>query len=162
MIQGIHFMRTNIIMGFGIGLAIAMTLASTVSLADDQAKTDEALIGDYTFESVQIGDESVPLEKLKAARIHIGKDEITIMTPGGESVVEYHLASSEGDQPARIMLEVTASPKKDRIGVHATGLIMKQGNTVQLIYDLQKDRSPDDFKPDGPQQHLIVMKAEKP
>lgn len=156
-------MRSRIIItGLGFGLLLVLMPALQAAVAFGQDEDAKPFIGDYVFQKVLFGDKEYPLEEIKDAKIRIDDGRITITTPGGQSVVRSEVTPGREGQPSKLMMVVTASPKQERVGMDATGLIEKRGETVWLIYDLQDGRSPKDFKPVDEQQHLIVLEAAKP
>lgn len=151
----------TLITGFGFGLLLVLLPVSRGALALGQDQGNKAFLGDYKFQKVQFGDKEYPFEKVKDAKVQIDEDRITISTPDGKTVIRYQLRTAEKDQPRRITMVITEAPEKEKVGMHAKGLIEKQGETVRLNYDLEEDRLPKDFQPVDEQQHLIIMEPAK-
>lgn len=143
-----------------IAIGVA-ALVSTTALAGPAEDTlGEKLLGTYAYVSGKRGDEAVEKERL-TGKVRITKEAIALVGEGDEEefVIPYKL-EPEKDGKAKLSLEITKAAIAEAVGSKAKGLVKLEGDTVSLIYDIEEGSEPDDFEPDGPMQHLFVLKRQ--
>ena len=137
-----------------IGLA-ALLAAPAVAMAQEE----DSNYGTYTYVRGQRGDQPVPEENLAGQTVETTEDRIALIDPeGNESFVIFYTVD-DSEETIKIAMEIIESTvMEDAIGSQAKGLVKLDGDEVTLIYDYESGDYPDDFEPDGPAQHLFVLK----
>ncbi len=142
-----------------IGVATLISAAAWAGTAAEDG-LGEKLVGTYAYVSGKRGDADVEKAHL-AGKVRITKDTIALVGEAGEEefVIPYKL-EPEKDGKAKLSLEITKAVLAEAVGSKAKGLVKLEGDTVTLIYDYEEGSEPDDFEPDGPMQHLFVLKRQ--
>ncbi|RUL88644.1 hypothetical protein [Tautonia sociabilis] len=122
-----------------------------------------AYLGTYSYIKGMRGGQQVPEEDLKGRKVELEDGELSLIGPDGteEFEIKVTLDSEPDDQGVvKFTMEITESSLfAEAVGAKAKGLGKYEDGTITLIYDFAENAShPDDFEPEGPTQHLFVIK----
>lgn len=143
-------LRVSYLLAGVLGLAVALP-----TFAQEPRESD--YLGTFVYVSAQRGDQDVPQDRLDGT-IVVSPGQIALNGPDGETgfLIQYQVADDQG--PIKIRMEIVESFMEDTVGSKAQGLVKQEDGLTTLIYRYGDDAFPDDFQPDGPTEHLIVMK----
>jgi hypothetical protein len=137
-------------------LGVAMAVATA---QDQKKKADDKPFGIYTYVKGMRGDQEIAKDRLEGNKVEIEKDEVTLIGPDGQEQFEISYTIDEDkDGVVKLSMKIVESVMEDTIGSTAKGLAKHEGDTITLIYDYESGKHPADFTPDGPSQHLFVLK----
>jgi len=124
------------------------------------AQGEEPPYGTYTYVKGMRGDQEIPKENLEGNTVKIEDGKVTLVGPDGQVQFEItYTIDEEGEREATFTLEIVESALEEAVGSKAKGRAkIGDDGTITLIYDYQNETHPADYEPDGPSQHLFVLK----
>jgi uncharacterized protein (TIGR03067 family) len=137
-------------------VVVAAGLMATAARSGDgkgKGPTPKELVGVYKITAGEHGGKPIPEAELKADRVTITEDAITLVDKSNNKV---YAATYKLDGGKLHMVSI--EPKK---GETADGLIKKEGDTVTLIYALPGGKAPTEFKTHAMQQMFTLKKTAK-
>lgn len=142
---------------------MALLIGPGPSPAATQDEEKAAYHGIYTYVKGMRGDQEVPEQNLEGRQVEIEEGELTLIGPDGtdEFEIKVTMDGEPGeDGVGKFTMEITASSAfAEAVGSKAKALGKHEGDTITVIYDYSEGAEhPDDFEPDGPTQHLFVLK----
>jgi hypothetical protein len=119
--------------------------------------------GIYEYVKGMRGDQEVPEENLKGRKVEIEEGELELIGPDGTD--EFEIKVTMDGEPSeegvvKFSMEITESSLfQEAVGSKAKALGKHEDDTITVIYDFAEGADyPDDFEPDGPTQHMFVIK----
>lgn len=119
----------------------------------DAKATASPLEGLYTIVSGEKDGKSIPAERIKGSIIAFAGDRIVGTDKAKKEFFSASFTLDTSKKPWVIKMKST-SPKE----AEAMGLVMKDGETVTIVYALPGGDSPTEFRTKD-KQHMFVLKA---
>jgi hypothetical protein len=149
-----------------IGLTALLIAPASARQDGDPDSFAGQMIGSYAIDRGLRGEERLSGEELEG-RVEITEDRICLLRPdGSEDYAANYTVDEVFNKTAKITLETVAveapgqlqTESRSDVGTTGKALATINGGTLTFIYIPEGDEYPDDFKPDGREQNLFVLK----